>query len=251
VPDYFSNHNRGLFRGNSPEQFSYLHLCKLKKLQQSQQNMKTTAIYLACIIILFLSNTAEAAKNRKQDSTSTESGVVVLVVGFGDNVNSNYFPRVDMAVKMGVAQDKIDSLLNHKLWEGFAGVNLKNISFINPSDYSMISKTRNYFQFTGDPGDIRPELISSFETQIQELLEIYNADYLLLYNQYYLRWQEEPVRTLFHIFNYTIFNRKMQAVSKGQEHFNTFSLVNSDEMKKLMQRMVKKNTQNVSRLISK
>jgi hypothetical protein len=213
--------------------------------------MKAIAIFLVSILVLFLTDTATALKKKKQDNNGGESGVVVLVVGFGNNVNSNFFPRVDMAQKMGVRQDEIDSLLNQKLLEGFSDVSVKNIDFINPSDFSLISQTRNCFEFTGDPGYIQPELIVAFEAQIQDLLELYNADYLLLYNQYYLRWQEEPVRTLFHIFSYTVFNKKMQAVSKGQEHFNTFSLVDSDEMKKLMHRMVKKNTQHVSRLIYK
>ena len=52
-----------------------------------------------------------------------------------------------------------------------------------------------------------PDLSAVPTEELQKVLDNADADYLLVLNQHYLKWQDQPLRTLFHIVSYTLFDK--------------------------------------------
>ncbi len=207
--------------------------------------MKNKTVMLALSFFLFAYLQAFANEYRKNGSQKPD--ITILVIGFGDNVASNYFPKVEIAEKLKVSLEEIDSLLNQKLNNQVQALEIRRISFITKPTNKEIKYLRGHIHFHGEPGQISATINDKYKDFFINLLAEHKADYLLVYNEYFLRWQEVPFNTLFHIFSYTLFDQSLQEVSKGQDHFNTFSLVHSNELTRNLERLVRRNAQSIAR----
>ena len=68
--------------------------------------------------------------------------------------------------------------------------------------------------------------------ELQKVLDNADADYLLVLNQHYLKWQDQPLRTLFHIVSYTLFDKDKNEVYRGNNFFTCMNLENPDKLRK-------------------
>ena len=58
----------------------------------------------------------------------------------------------------------------------------------------------------------------------ERILKSSGADYVLFLNQHYLKWQEKPMLTLFHITSYSLFDNRGCEVISDSNNFTSMSL---------------------------
>jgi hypothetical protein len=203
----------------------------------------TISVLVLCFVVLFpLSATRGDKSNVKVNGSKN-----LLVVGFGDQVHSNYYPRIDIAQKLETGLDNLDITLNQKFLDSFNGLRNNRVNLVKVKSYDDISAFRRMFSFVGSEDELSLVPTEVDELKLGALIKHYEADYIIVYSQYYLKRQEAPFNTLFHIFNYKLFDNEMNELMKGQEYFNTFDLVSADELSKQFQRAIRKNMSSIAR----
>jgi len=207
--------------------------------------MKNRAFFLSLLVLFFLSLSTSVEANKRTGSVKPD--ITILVIGFGDNVASNFFPKVEIAEKLNIPLHEFDSILNQKLNKQVQAIDIRQLNFITRESIKEINHLRGHIHFHGESGQIAAIIIDRYKEFFKNLLNEHKADYLLVYNEYYLRWQELPFNTLFHIFSYTLFDQSLSEISNGQDHFNTFSLVPGSELTRNLERLVRRNVQNIAR----
>ena len=50
-------------------------------------------------------------------------------------------------------------------------------------------------------------------------MEEADGDYLLILNRHYLKWQDQPLRTLFHFVSYSLYDREKNEITHGTNYF--------------------------------
>jgi len=207
--------------------------------------MKIYIIYLLTAMLLIQPATLQANKNRKP-ATQTRT---ILVVGFAGKVNSNFFPLATVAERMKIDQLRVDSVMHDKLVSSFTNLDKGNHIFIVLHDLDRVNRVRGYFSFTGEKEEIYPEINGAQSPKLKKIMEQYGADYVMVFGQYYLKWQEEPFNTLFHIFNYSVFGRNMEEVIRGKEHFNTFGDYGSGDIERQLALLIRRNVSLIERTL--
>ena len=148
--------------------------------------------------VMFFLAVASIAANAKESKKEGDNyhAKQILIVGLHDNVKSNYFYNGMIAEETGMKADSIDQTYNTIIAENIAA-SVKN-------------------------GDCK----------LQKVLDNADADYLLVLNQHYLKWQDQPLRTLFHIVSYTLFDKDKNEVYRGNNFFTCMNLENPDKLRK-------------------
>ena len=70
------------------------------------------------------------------------------------------------------------------------------------------------------------------DSRYEQLIKDTDSDYVLFLNQHYLKWQEKPLRTLFHITSYSLFDKNQQEVTRGNHYFTSMNLESKDKLSK-------------------
>jgi hypothetical protein len=207
--------------------------------------MKAFILSLLALLLLIQPVAHSANKNRRQAAQTR----TILVVGFAGNVNSNYFPRETVAEKIEVDPGMFDSVLHDKLVNGFTNLDKGNNSFIILQNLNETNRIRGYFSFNGENEEIYPEINRTYSPELKKIMEHHGAHYVMVFGQYYLKWQEEPFNTLFHIFNYSVFGPNMEEVTRGKEYFNTFGDFGSRDIDRQLARLIRRNASLIARTI--
>ena len=90
----------------------------------------------------------------------------------------------------------------------------------------------NEIKVNGESEDCYSDLSAVPTEELQKVLDNADADYLLVLNQHYLKWQDQPLRTLFHIVSYTLFDKDKNEVYRGNNFFTCMNLENPDKLRK-------------------
>lgn len=175
----------------------------------------------------------------------------VLIVGASDNVKSNYYYDELIAEQTAIPVDSIDWQFNQ-----LVANNLGDIAAKGDFDFVLLSPTQlawseltSHLEVKGEGQTCSSDLSDLPTTTYQELLRQVEADYLLVLNQHYLKWQEQPMRTLFHIMSYSVYDKNKNPIYSGNEFFTSMKLEKLDRVAKLIKKPSEKIAQEVIRVI--
>jgi hypothetical protein len=207
--------------------------------------------FLLSGLLIFISTDTQAnsRKGANKEMVGESSQITILVIGFGNNITSNYFPMVDVAEKLEVPFSEYDSLLNQKFNNEFNDLNFRRARFATVTNYQEVAKLRKLLYLTGDFAHDAHSLHQIPNQELLEMIQSYGADFIVVYDKYHLKWQEDPFKTLFHILDYMVYDNNLREITRGQEHFNTFSLAGSGELQRNFQRLARRNAHAIYRAI--
>lgn len=215
------------------------------------KEMKTT-IFKGIILglsVLGLSLSANAEDYVNENSNvSTKK---VLVIGL-DNVNSNYFPQSMITEETGIPTDSISYTYNKIITNNIIQSNKdKDYTFVSPVVSSEINEIIDDIQLKGEEEERYIDLSSIDNNEYHRLIDASNADYVLFLNQHYLKWQEKPLRTLFHFVSYSLYDKNQKEITKGINYFTCMNLEKADKLSKASRKSSSKIASTVIKSIKK
>lgn len=215
------------------------------------KEMKTTifkGIILGLSVLgLSLSANAEDYVN-KNSNVSTKK---VLVIGL-DNVNSNYFPQSMITEETCIPTDSISYTYNKIITNNIIQSNKdKDYTFVSPVVSSEINEIIDDIQLKGEEEERYIDLSSIDNNEYHRLIDASNADYVLFLNQHYLKWQEKPLRTLFHFVSYSLYDKNQKEITKGNNYFTCMNLEKADKLSKASRKSSSKIASTVIKSIKK
>ena len=113
-----------------------------------------------------------------------------------------------------------------------ASVKNGDCKFIPANATQVTGQVLNEIKVNGESEDCYSDLSAVPTEELQKVLDNAGADYLLVLNQHYLKWQDQPLRTLFHIVSYTLFDKDKNEVYRGNNFFTCMNLENPDKLRK-------------------
>ena len=182
-----------------------------------------------------------SAKGSKKEENGDYHAKQILIVGLHDNVKSNYFYNGMIAEETGMQADHIDREYNSIIAENIAAaVKDGGCRFIPATENLVNGQVLNEIKVNGESEDSYSDLSSVPTEELQKVLNNAGADYLLVLNQHYLKWQEQPLRTLFHIVSYTLFDKDKKEIYRGNNYFTCMNLENPDKVRKISRKSTSK-----------
>ena len=170
--------------------------------------------------VMFFLAVASIAANAKESKKEGDNyhAKQILIVGLHDNVKSNYFYNGMIAEETGM--------------KAAASVKNGDCKFIPANATQVTGQVLNEIKVNGESEDCYSDLSAVPTEELQKVLDNAGADYLLVLNQHYLKWQDQPLRTLFHIVSYTLFDKDKNEVYRGNNFFTCMNLENPDKLRK-------------------
>lgn len=185
-------------------------------------------------------------------SANTTAVKRILVVGLPDNVESNYFPVSMIAEETGIPVDSVDYAYNQAVAENIILSNKdKRFCFLPLKGCQEKENWMNGIELKGDEGAKYADLSKVDETVYRQWMVAAGADYVLLLNQHYLKWQEKPLRTLFHITSYSLYDKNHREVTRGNHYFTSMELDNRAQLEKDSRKSSMRIAQNVVKSLLK
>lgn len=215
--------------------------------------MKRIIQLILCLVIICSGNiTLSQAKNRKEKDKNFEDNKAskqILVIGLKDNIKSNYFYDKMIAEESGIELDSLDIKYNSIITDNisFYSKDAKYLSF----GTNQYNKTIEKIRTKGEDEEAYSDLSFVPTSELQSMLSNANAEYLLVLNQHYLKWQETPYRTIFHIVSYSLFDKNKNEIYRGNSYFSCVNLENAEQLKKLSKKCSSKIAESVSKAIAK
>ena len=164
---------------------------------------------------------------------ANNSLVKVLVIGLHDNVESNYFPGSMITEETGIPTDSIDYTYNQVIARNIIASNKnKKYQFVTAEKAAVISNLLDKIRLEGEEEEKYADLSQVDDSRYEQLIKDTDSDYVLFLNQHYLKWQEKPLRTLFHITSYSLFDKNQQEVTRGNHYFTSMNLESKDKLSK-------------------
>ncbi len=210
-------------------------------------------IFLGFLTALSICTSIHAENVSSNETTENEhSTVKVLVIGLHDNVSSNYFPESMITEETGIPEESIDSTYNQIITKNIIETNKdKHIVFIDSKGLDGIGNVINDITLTGNNEEQYADLSHIESKDYHNLLDNAHADYLLILNQHYLKWQEKPLRTLFHFVSYSLFDKSQQEITKGNSYFTCMNLEKADKLMKASKKSSSKIALSITKNIDK
>ncbi|WP_072530527.1 hypothetical protein [Bacteroides ilei] len=194
-----------------------------------------TAFVKSIVLGLFVMASVMVVKAEEagKDASGKNNAVVkVLVVGL-DNVNSNYFPESMITEETGIPEDSIGETYNRIITDNIIQANKdKGVAFISSENISDADQLLGNVVVNGENEESYADVEQIDHKNYQQLMDEAQADYVLFLNQHYLKWQEKPLRTLFHFVSYSLYDKNQQEVTKGNNYFTCMNLEKADRLTK-------------------
>jgi hypothetical protein len=183
--------------------------------------------------------------------TPGKEAVQILIMGVRDNVKSNFYDEDVISKETGIKIDSIDNKFNSIIANNIAGA-LPNSSckFIAPSDGTLPAEITEKIEVEGDGENCISHMDKLSEMELKKTLGDAKADYLLVLNQHYLKRQEKPMRTVFHIVSYTLYDQNKKEVLTGHQYFTSMKLESSDKMKQMSRKSTSKIASSVAKVLN-
>lgn len=214
--------------------------------------MKTTLIkniILGLTAMTFIT-TANAEDSNKENKTK-DMQVKVLVVGL-DNVSSNYFPAPMITEETGIPQDSIGDTYNRIITNNIIQANKdKKYTFVSSENLPDVNTLVTEVKVNGENEDTYADLSNVNKEEFSKILNEADADYVLFLNKHYLKWQDTPLRTLFHFVSYSLYDRNQHEVTKGNNYFTCMNLEKGAKLSKASRKSSSKIASEVIKSINK
>lgn len=205
------------------------------------------------LFALFFIGTTQAGETEKGGKVNKENDatIKVLVVGL-DNVNSNYFPESMITEETGIPEDSISNTYNHIITENIIQANKdKNYDFISSERFKNAYSLVGNLQVYGKEEESYIDISQINKQNYARLLNETDADYVLFLNQHYLKWQDKPLRTLFHFVSYSLFDKNQHEITKGNNYFTCMNLEKAEKLSKASRKSSSKITTAIIKSIDK
>lgn len=165
-----------------------------------------------------------------------------------DNVNSNYFPESMITEETGIPEDSISNTYNHIITENIIQANKdKNYDFISSERFKNAYSLVGNLQVYGEEEESYIDISQINKQNYARLLNETDADYVLFLNQHYLKWQDKPLRTLFHFVSYSLFDKNQHEITKGNNYFTCMNLEKAEKLSKASRKSSSKSLQLLSK----
>lgn len=195
-------------------------------------------------------NSAFARENKKMERSN--SAHQILIIGLNDNVKSNYFYNGMITKETGIPTDSIPSEYNDIIADNIVAADRKGVClFVAADSNSELGNVINEIKLKGEEEETYADLSQVSDEELKKVMDKAGADYLLVLNQHYLKWQETPCRTLFHIVSYSLFDRNKQEVTRGNNFFTAINLESPETLRKISRKSTSKIANTVIRSINK
>lgn len=177
-------------------------------------------ISLALGLVLWVTGSVCASPADEEGANKANNNLVkVLVIGLHDNVESNYFPGSMITEETGIPTDSIDYTYNQIIAKNIIASNKnKKYQFVTPEKAAAISSLLDKIRLEGEEEERYADLSQVDDNRYEQLIKDTDSDYVLFLNQHYLKWQEKPLRTLFHITSYSLFDKNQKEVTRGNNY---------------------------------
>ena len=187
-------------------------------------------VLLVSLSFSFVFASVLQAKERRHDNRITKH---VLMLGLTDNVKSNYFPKMIISEETGIMTDMIDKEFNTIIMENIMAAANASCMFVPLSVDTFIDEWASLIKVNNDGDECYSDISLVPSDDYHKVLDMAGAEYLLVLNQHYLKWQETPMRTLFHIVSYTLFDKDKDEIYRGNAYFTSMNLERPEKLRKI------------------
>lgn len=158
----------------------------------------------------------------------------ILVIGMLDNVKSNYFVTDMLAENTHIQEDSVCYIYNKVIEDNLAQMAQKTKSpytFVYGKDVQDNNQELlDDIQTTGEAENQSSDLAFVNSNKLKGMLEQAGADYLLLLDSHYLKYQEEPFKTIFHYVNYSLYDANKKKLGQGSNYFTSINPQTEQQM---------------------
>ena len=191
-------------------------------------------ISLICGWVLLMTGSVFASPAGEEGADKANDNLVkVLVIGLHDNVESNYSPGSMITEETGIPIDSIDYTYNQLIAKNIIASNKnKKYRFVTPEKAAVVSGLLEKIKLEGEEEEMYADLSQVDNNRYEQLIKDTDSDYVLFLNRHYLKWQEKPLRTLFHITSYSLFDKDRKEVTRGNNYFTSMNLESKDKLSK-------------------
>ncbi|PSK93282.1 hypothetical protein [Taibaiella chishuiensis] len=196
--------------------------------------MKSTRLFVYFAVLATAPGALWARKEKAVQGNQQQAQV--LIVGLDKNVKSNYYYDDLIAEQTGIQADSIDHRYNAIIAANIiaAGSNGScRFTFANLEPAVHCERIVGKIHVAGEAEQCVASLNDVTTEELRATLDEAHADYLLVLNQHYLKWQEEPMRTVFHMISYTLFDKNKKQVTSGNQYFTSMNLEAPDKVAQL------------------
>ena len=177
-------------------------------------------ISLALGLVLWVTGSVCASPADEEGANKANNNLVkVLVIGLHDNVESNYFPGSMITEETGIPTDSIDYTYNQIIAKNIIASNKnKKYQFVTPEKAAAISSLLDKIRLEGEEEE---------------------------------RYADKPLRTLFHINSYSLFDKNQKEVTRGNNYFTSMNLESKDKLSKDSRKSSSKIVSTIVKSLSK
>lgn len=158
----------------------------------------------------------------------------ILVIGMQNNVKSNYFVTDMLAEDTHIQEDSVCYIYNKVIEDNLAQMAQKTKSpytFVYGKDVQDNNQELlDDIQTTGEAENQSSDLAFVNSNKLKGMLEQAGADYLLLLDSHYLKYQEEPFKTIFHYVNYSLYDANKKKLGQGSNYFTSINPQTEQQM---------------------
>lgn len=158
----------------------------------------------------------------------------ILVIGMQDNVKSNYFVTDMLAENTHIQEDSVCYIYNKVIEDNLAQMAQKTKSpytFVYGKDVQDNNQELlDDIQTIGEAENQSSDLAFVNSNKLKGMLEQAGADYLLLLDSHYLKYQEEPFKTIFHYVNYSLYDANKKKLGQGSNYFTSINPQTEQQM---------------------
>ena len=189
-------------------------------------------VFLCNLMLLTVLNCVFVVVSQaKEKENNTFHAKPVLMLGLNDNVRSNYFYKGMITEETGIVEDMIDREYNAIIMENIMASAVG--TFIPASEDVSVHEWVAMIKVDGEGEESYADMSLVPIDEYRKALDITGSEYLLVVNQHYLKWQEKPMRTLFHIVSYTLFDKDKNEIYRGNSYFTSMNLERPDKLRKI------------------
>lgn len=215
--------------------------------------MKTTFVKNVILGLFAMASVTavQADEAGKEVAKESSPAVKVLVVGL-DHVSSNYFPESMITEETGIPEDSIGETYNRIITDNIIQANKdKDVTFVSSENFANADELVGEVKMNGENEESYADVEQIDHKNYKQLMDEANADYVLFLNQHYLKWQEKPLRTLFHFVSYSLYDKNQQEVTKGNNYFTCMNLEKADKLSKASRKSSSKIASTIIKSIDK
>ena len=151
-----------------------------------------------------------------------------------------------IAEETGMQADSVDFIYNQIIAENIAGnTKSKAYKFVLANEDSIPADFFEEVKINENEEECSSDLSSVPMEEMREIMSETDADYLLVLNQHYLKWQEQPLRTLFHIVSYSLFDKDKNEIISDNNFFTSMNLEEPNKIRKISKKSSVKIASNV------